>query len=65
MAGQNVNHYTRTDYINNNEILSITISEKIFEAKFLKLLLLTRKFNSTEIFQMSQRINTDPWQKVS
>ena len=43
MAGQNANHYTRTDYTNNNEILSITISEQIFEAKFLKILLLTKK----------------------
>ena len=43
MAGPNANHYTRTDYTNNNEILSITISEQIFEAKFLKLLLLTKK----------------------
>ena len=32
MAGQNANHYTRTDYTNNNEILSIRISEQIFEA---------------------------------
>ena len=43
MAGQNANHYTRMDYSNDNEILSITISEQIFEAKFLKLLLLTKK----------------------
>ena len=43
MAGQNANQYTRTDYTNNNKILSITISEQIFEAKFLKLLLLTKK----------------------
>ena len=43
MAGRNANHYTRTDYTNNNEILSITISEQIFEAKFLKFLLLTKK----------------------
>ena len=27
MAGQNANHYTRTDYTDNNKILSITISE--------------------------------------
>ena len=32
MAGQNANHYTRTDYTNYNEILIITISEQIFEA---------------------------------
>ena len=31
-AGRNANHYTWTDYTNNNEILSITISEQIFEA---------------------------------
>ena len=43
MAGQKAKHYTRTDYTNNNEILSITISQQIFEAKFLKLLLLTKK----------------------
>ena len=43
MAGWNGNHYTRTDYTNNNEILSITMSEQIFEAKFLKLLLLMKK----------------------
>ena len=43
MAGQNANHYTRTDYTNNNDNLSITILEQIFEAKFLKLLLLTKK----------------------
>ena len=43
MAGWNANHYTRTDYTNNNETLSITISEQMFEAKFLKLLLLTKK----------------------
>ena len=43
MEGRNTNHYTRTDYTNINEILSITISEQIFEAKFLKLLLLTKK----------------------
>ena len=42
MAGWNANHYTRTDYTNNNEILSITISEQIFEAK-MKLLLLMKK----------------------
>ena len=40
---QNANYYNRTDYTNNNEILSITISEQIFEAKFLKLLLLKKK----------------------
>ena len=34
---------TRTDYTNNNEILSITISEQIFKAKFLKLLLVAKK----------------------
>ena len=62
MAGRNANHYTRTDYTNYNEILSITILEQIFE---------TFTFNeenlgnSTEIFQMFQRTNTDPWQKVS
>ena len=43
MAGRNAYHYTRTDYTNNNEILSITMLEQIFEAKFLKLLLLTKK----------------------
>ena len=43
MAGRNANHYTRTDSINNNEILSITILEQIFEAKCLKLLLLMKK----------------------
>ena len=44
MAGQNANHYTRTDYTNYKELLSsITISEQIFEAKFVKLLLLTKK----------------------
>ena len=43
MAGRNANDYTRTDYTNNNENLSITISEQIFEAKFLKLLLLMKK----------------------
>ena len=43
MAGWNANPYTRTDYKNNYEILSITISEQIFEAKFLKLLLLMKK----------------------
>ena len=32
MAGRNANHYNRTDYTNYNEILSITISEQIFEA---------------------------------
>ena len=32
MAGQNANHNARTDYTNNNEILSIRISEQIFEA---------------------------------
>ena len=32
MAGQNANHYTRTNNANKNEILSITISEQIFEA---------------------------------
>ena len=32
MAGQNANHYTRTDYKNYNEILSITILKRIFEA---------------------------------
>ena len=31
MAGQNANYYTRTDYTNNNEILSITISKQISE----------------------------------
>ena len=31
MAGRNANHYTRTDYANYNEILSITISEQIFQ----------------------------------
>ena len=31
-AGRNANQYTRADYTNNNEILSITISEQIFEA---------------------------------
>ena len=45
MEVQNDNHYTRTDYTNNNEILSITIFVQIFEAKFLKLLLLTKKKN--------------------
>ena len=35
--------FTPIRYINYNEILSITISEQIFEAKFLKLLLLTKK----------------------
>ena len=39
MAGQNANLY----YINNNEILSTTISEQIFEHKFLKLLILMKK----------------------
>ena len=43
MAGQNANHYNRTDYTNNNEIISMTILEKIFEAKFLILLLLTKE----------------------
>ena len=43
MEGRNANHYTRTDYKNKNKILSITISEQIFKAKFLKLLLLTKK----------------------
>ena len=43
MAGPNANHYTRTDYTNYNKILSITISEQIFEAKFLKHLLLMKK----------------------
>ena len=32
MAGRNANNYTRTDYSNYNEILSIKISEQIFEA---------------------------------
>ena len=35
--------YTRTNYTNNKEILSITILEQIFEAKFLKLLLSMKK----------------------
>ena len=32
MAGRNANHYIRTDYTNCNEILSVTISEQIWEA---------------------------------
>ena len=45
MAGRNASHYIRTDYTNNNEIHSKTILEQIFEAKFLKLLLLPNEEN--------------------
>ena len=47
MAGRNANNYTRTDYTNYNEILSITISEQIFES----LISETFTFNEENLIQ--------------